>query len=198
MVAAPAAPTDAPAVIHDAASVASHSMIRPITSSCRMSITISTNASNRSRGQLQDRLKPAHLVRESRGALGEFAHLLAERVAAGAFPRLLREVRALALVLTDVVSPQAMRRSHTALQQEILGAIRSATQQAAAALNQTVEPVLGERAEQFREAFNAHVEPPGRVRRRPPARWPRQGRLSRPRKCHNRRRTLGTGLARSR
>ncbi|MET7997583.1 YbaB/EbfC family nucleoid-associated protein [Amycolatopsis sp. NPDC005232] len=64
-------------------------------------------------------------------------------------------------VLGLQLSPQAMRRSHTALQQEILGAIRSATQQAAAALNQTVEPVLGERAEQFREAFNAHVEPLG-------------------------------------
>ncbi|WP_326567629.1 YbaB/EbfC family nucleoid-associated protein [Amycolatopsis rhabdoformis] len=64
-------------------------------------------------------------------------------------------------VLGLQLSPQAMRRSHTALQQEILGAIRSATQQAAAALNQTVEPVLGERAEQFREAFNAHVDPLG-------------------------------------
>lgn len=64
-------------------------------------------------------------------------------------------------VLGLQLSPQAMRRSHTALQQEILGAIRSATQQAAAALNQTVEPVLGERAGQFREAFNAHVEPLG-------------------------------------
>ncbi|MCR6486394.1 YbaB/EbfC family nucleoid-associated protein [Amycolatopsis sp. OK19-0408] len=64
-------------------------------------------------------------------------------------------------VLGLQLGPQAMRRSHTALQQEILTAIRDATKQASAALNQTVEPVLGERAEQFREAFNAHVEPLG-------------------------------------
>lgn len=64
-------------------------------------------------------------------------------------------------VLGLQLGPQAMRRSHTALQQEILTAIRDATKQASAALNETVEPVLGERAEQFREAFNAHVEPLG-------------------------------------
>lgn len=64
-------------------------------------------------------------------------------------------------VLGLQLGPQAMRRSHTALQQEILTAIRDATKQASAALNESVEPVLGERAEQFREAFNAHVEPLG-------------------------------------
>ena len=59
------------------------------------------------------------------------------------------------------LSPRAMQRSHTALQQEILTAIRDATKQASAALNESVEPILGDRAEQFREAFNAHVEPLG-------------------------------------
>jgi DNA-binding protein YbaB len=64
-------------------------------------------------------------------------------------------------VLGLQLSPRAMQRSHTALQQEILTAIRDATKQASAALNESVEPILGERAEQFREAFNAHVEPLG-------------------------------------
>lgn len=59
------------------------------------------------------------------------------------------------------LSPKAMNRTHTALQQEILTAIREATQQAAAAMQQTVQPILGDRAEQFKEAFNAHVEPLG-------------------------------------
>jgi DNA-binding protein YbaB len=64
-------------------------------------------------------------------------------------------------VLGLQLGPQAMRRSHTALQQEILTAIRQATQQAASALNAAVEPILGDRAEQFKQAFNAHVEPLG-------------------------------------
>ncbi|MFC3449462.1 YbaB/EbfC family nucleoid-associated protein [Amycolatopsis speibonae] len=59
------------------------------------------------------------------------------------------------------LSPKAMNRTHTALQQDILKAIREATQQAAAAMQQTVQPILGDRAEQFKEAFNAHVEPLG-------------------------------------
>ncbi|MEV7549611.1 YbaB/EbfC family nucleoid-associated protein [Amycolatopsis sp. NPDC089917] len=59
------------------------------------------------------------------------------------------------------LSPKAMNRSHTALQQDILNAIREATQQAAAAMQQTVQPILGDRAEQFKEAFNAHVAPLG-------------------------------------
>ncbi|QRP45842.1 YbaB/EbfC family nucleoid-associated protein [Amycolatopsis sp. FDAARGOS 1241] len=79
-------------------------------------------------------------------------------------------------VLGLQLSPQAMRRSHTALQQEILGAIRSATLQAAAALDQTVEPVLGERAGQFREAFNAHVEPIGPSAPPPASSMPAPGR----------------------
>ncbi|MBE1581075.1 YbaB/EbfC family nucleoid-associated protein [Amycolatopsis roodepoortensis] len=59
------------------------------------------------------------------------------------------------------LSPKAMNRTHTALQQEILTAVREATQQAAAAMQQTVQPILGDRADQFKEAFNAHVEPLG-------------------------------------
>ncbi|MCP2165785.1 YbaB/EbfC family nucleoid-associated protein [Goodfellowiella coeruleoviolacea] len=59
-------------------------------------------------------------------------------------------------VLGLQLSPAAMRRSHTQLQQEILTAIRQATQQAAGALQATVEPVLGDRAARFSEAFNAH------------------------------------------
>ncbi|TVT50111.1 YbaB/EbfC family nucleoid-associated protein [Amycolatopsis rhizosphaerae] len=67
-------------------------------------------------------------------------------------------------VLGLQLTPAAMRRSHTQLQQEILGAIRQATQQAAATLQETVQPLLGDRAEQFRQAFNAGlpaVEPSG-------------------------------------
>jgi hypothetical protein len=57
-----------------------------------------------------------------------------------------------------------MRYSHTQLQQEILNTIRQATEQAAQALQATVTPVLGDRAAQFSEAFNAHsavVRPEG-------------------------------------
>ncbi|MDI5978516.1 YbaB/EbfC family nucleoid-associated protein [Amycolatopsis magusensis] len=50
-------------------------------------------------------------------------------------------------VLGLQLAPHAMRKSHTQLQQEILGAIRQATQQAAAQLEQTVQPILGEQAE---------------------------------------------------
>ncbi|HKS48152.1 MAG TPA: YbaB/EbfC family nucleoid-associated protein [Amycolatopsis sp.] len=60
-------------------------------------------------------------------------------------------------VLGLQLTPAAMRRSHTQLQQDILGAIRQATQQAAAALQETVQPLLGDRAKQFRDAFEAHV-----------------------------------------
>lgn len=65
------------------------------------------------------------------------------------------------------LSPKAMNRTHTALQQEILTAVREATQQAAAAMQQTVQPILGDRADQFKEAFNAHVEPLGPSAPRP-------------------------------
>jgi DNA-binding protein YbaB len=59
-------------------------------------------------------------------------------------------------VLGLQLSPTAMRYSHTQLQQEILATIRAATQQAAQALQDTVTPVLGDQAERFKEAFNAH------------------------------------------
>ncbi|MFI6097993.1 YbaB/EbfC family nucleoid-associated protein [Lentzea sp. NPDC051213] len=54
------------------------------------------------------------------------------------------------------LSPNAMKYSHTQLQQEILATIRAATQQAAQALQDTVTPVLGDQAERFKDAFNAH------------------------------------------
>lgn len=64
-------------------------------------------------------------------------------------------------VLDLRLSQQAMRQSHTELQQAIMHTIRQATQQAAETMNATVEPVLGDRAEQFREAYNAHgARPP--------------------------------------
>jgi DNA-binding protein YbaB len=59
-------------------------------------------------------------------------------------------------VLSLQLSPNAMKYSHTQLQQEILATIRAATQQAAQMLQETVVPVLGEQAERFKEAFNAH------------------------------------------
>lgn len=66
-------------------------------------------------------------------------------------------------VLGLQLSPNAMRMSHTQLQQEILGAIRQATQNAAQALQDTVGPVLGDKAAQFQEAFSAHspIQPLG-------------------------------------
>ncbi|MDT7787242.1 MAG: hypothetical protein QOF58_5661 [Pseudonocardiales bacterium] len=59
-------------------------------------------------------------------------------------------------VLGLQLSPNAMKYSHTQLQQEILATIRAATQQAAQMLQETVVPVLGDQAEKFKEAFNAH------------------------------------------
>ncbi|RKT54760.1 YbaB/EbfC family nucleoid-associated protein [Saccharothrix australiensis] len=66
-------------------------------------------------------------------------------------------------VLGLQLTPNAMRLSHTQLQQEILSTIRQATQHAAQALQDTVGPVLGDRAAQFSEAFNAHspIQPLG-------------------------------------
>ncbi|NUT96038.1 MAG: YbaB/EbfC family nucleoid-associated protein [Saccharothrix sp.] len=66
-------------------------------------------------------------------------------------------------VLGLQLSPNAMRMSHTQLQQEILGTIRQATQNAAQALQDTVGPVLGDKAAQFQEAFSAHspIQPLG-------------------------------------
>jgi len=59
-------------------------------------------------------------------------------------------------VLGLQLSPTAMKYSHTQLQQEILAMIRAATQQAAQVLQDTVAPVLGDQAERFKDAFNAH------------------------------------------
>jgi DNA-binding protein YbaB len=59
-------------------------------------------------------------------------------------------------VLGLQLSPNAMKYSHTQLQQEILATIRAATQQAAQALQDTVTPVLGDQAERFKDAFSAH------------------------------------------
>jgi DNA-binding protein YbaB len=60
------------------------------------------------------------------------------------------------------LSPAAMTRTHTQLTQEILSTIRQATQQAAAAIEETVR---GDAAyDQFQDAFRAHtpaVEPIG-------------------------------------
>jgi DNA-binding protein YbaB len=60
-------------------------------------------------------------------------------------------------VLGLQLSPNAMKYSHTQLQQEILATIRAATQQAAQMLQETVVPVLGDQADRFKEAFNAHA-----------------------------------------
>lgn len=66
-------------------------------------------------------------------------------------------------VLGLQLTPNAMRMSHTQLQQEILSTIRQATQNAAQALQDTVGPVLGDKAAQFQEAFSAHspIQPLG-------------------------------------
>lgn len=63
-------------------------------------------------------------------------------------------------VLDLKLGPEAVKQSHTALQAAIMQTIREATQQAAETMNATVEPVLGDRAEQFREAFNAGAVQP--------------------------------------
>ncbi len=67
-------------------------------------------------------------------------------------------------VLNLQLSANAMRQSHTALQAAIMGAIRQATQKAAEQMDETVQPILGDKAEQFKQAFNAHgvqPTPPG-------------------------------------
>ncbi|PSL44597.1 DNA-binding protein YbaB [Saccharothrix carnea] len=63
-------------------------------------------------------------------------------------------------VLGLQLSPAAMGRSHVALQQEILDAIRAATQDAARQLDAAVAPILGDRLEQFKQGMAASgVEP---------------------------------------
>ncbi len=62
-------------------------------------------------------------------------------------------------VLGLQLSPAAMGKTHTQLTQEILGAIRQATQQAAELMEQTVRPAIGdEQYERFQEAFRAHTD----------------------------------------
>ncbi|MGH3862118.1 YbaB/EbfC family nucleoid-associated protein [Actinokineospora sp.] len=61
-------------------------------------------------------------------------------------------------VLGLQLGPAAMKMSHVQLTQEILGTIRQATQQAAAAMEQLVRPAVGEaQFAQFQEAFRAHT-----------------------------------------
>ncbi|MBP2337422.1 DNA-binding protein YbaB [Saccharothrix coeruleofusca] len=82
------------------------------------------------------------------------------------------------------LSPAAMGRSHVALQQEILDAIRAATQDAARQLDAAVAPILGDRLEQFKQGMAASgVEPimpsapppPGPAFTPPPPAPPRTG-----------------------
>lgn len=58
------------------------------------------------------------------------------------------------------LSPLALQRSHIQLQQEIMATIRAATQRAAAVMEETVNPLLGDRAAQFQDALNAQAGPP--------------------------------------
>ncbi|MFI9010944.1 YbaB/EbfC family nucleoid-associated protein [Actinosynnema sp. NPDC053489] len=63
-------------------------------------------------------------------------------------------------VLGLQLGPGAMARSHVALQQEILDAIRMATQNAAQQLDAAVAPILGDRLEEFKRGMAASgVEP---------------------------------------
>lgn len=63
-------------------------------------------------------------------------------------------------VLGLQLAPNAMGRSHVQLQQEILDAIRMATQSAAQQLEAAVAPVLGDQLQQIKEGMAASgVEP---------------------------------------
>lgn len=63
-------------------------------------------------------------------------------------------------VLGLQLAPNAMSRSHVQLQQEILDAIRMATQSAAQQLEAVVAPVLGDQLQQIKEGMAASgVEP---------------------------------------
>lgn len=64
-------------------------------------------------------------------------------------------------VLGLQLAPNAMNRSHVQLQQEILDAIRMATQNAAQQLEAAVAPILGDQLQQFKEgmAAGAGIEP---------------------------------------
>lgn len=63
-------------------------------------------------------------------------------------------------VLGLQLTASAMNRSHVQLQQEILDAIRMATQNAAQQLEQAVAPILGDQLQQFKDGMAASgVEP---------------------------------------
>ena len=57
-------------------------------------------------------------------------------------------------VLDLRLSPDAMKRSHTALQQDILKAIRLATANAAQRMDTELEPILGEHLAEAKQAMN--------------------------------------------
>ncbi|TDC92677.1 YbaB/EbfC family DNA-binding protein [Saccharopolyspora aridisoli] len=63
-------------------------------------------------------------------------------------------------VLDLQLTASATRQPHTSLQQGIMTAIREGTQDAARQVDETVQPVLGDRAEQFKSALNAHSPAP--------------------------------------
>ncbi|MCP3799108.1 YbaB/EbfC family nucleoid-associated protein [Allokutzneria sp. A3M-2-11 16] len=57
-------------------------------------------------------------------------------------------------VLDLRLSPDAMKRSHTALQQDILKTIRLATANAAQRMDTELEPILGEHLTEAKQAMN--------------------------------------------
>lgn len=71
-------------------------------------------------------------------------------------------------VLDLQLTASATRQPHTSLQQSIMAAIREGTQDAARQMDETVQPVLGDRAEQFKSAFNAHSPAPPAAPSAPP------------------------------
>lgn len=71
-------------------------------------------------------------------------------------------------VLDLQLTASATRQPHTSLQQSIMAAIREGTQDAARQMDETVQPVLGDRAEQFKSAFNAHSPAPPTAPSAPP------------------------------
>lgn len=63
-------------------------------------------------------------------------------------------------VLGLQLSPGAVRKSHVALQTEIMQTIRQATQNAAQQLESSLAPILGDQLERFKQGMNAgQVEP---------------------------------------
>ncbi|MEU5693284.1 YbaB/EbfC family nucleoid-associated protein [Actinosynnema sp. NPDC020468] len=63
-------------------------------------------------------------------------------------------------VLGLQLSPAAMGRTHVALQQDILDAVRAATQNAAQRMEAAVAPILGDRLQQFKDGLaSSGVQP---------------------------------------